>query len=643
MYSIIKSHAFKDNRWPLFLGLIGVSLWLTAMPVWAVEPGGDNIDWLYMSMKLFGGLALFLFGMEQMADALKAAAGERMKVILAKLTTNRFMGALTGAFVTAVIQSSSVTTVLVVGFITAGLMSMTQSIGIIMGANVGTTITAQIVAFKVTKLALLMIAVGFGMLFFSKEERIKHYGGMLMGLGMVFFGMSVMSDAMKPLRTYQPFLDLMVRMENPLIGILVAAAFTGLIQSSSATTGIVIVMASQGFITLSAGIALAFGANIGTCVTALLASIGKPREAVRAALVHVLFNVLGVLVWLGFIGPLAQFVTWFSPAYPGLVGIEKLAAETPRQIANAHTVFNIANTLIFIGFVGGFARLVEWLVPERPMEEEAAIRPKYLDEALLETPSLALERVRLEVSHMGERVQEMMTRIMPAILNGDRGTLKEIAQIDDEVDVLHGRTVLYLGRISKLPLTEQQTEEFINPMSVVNDLENIGDLIETDLLALGEKRIEEEITVSEATQEMLTRLHAEIAGAVDNAVRAVMDDNGRKAQDVIAMKKDVNCLVTFASIHETQRLIAEEPNRLPTYMMETEVIEKLKRIYYLAKLMARMVSSAEMLLERAVRPGFSSGRHTTWRNAASDGGSEDIRKLGVCLRTHWLFGARSNG
>ncbi|NNG12325.1 MAG: Na/Pi cotransporter family protein, partial [Halobacteria archaeon] len=238
---------------------------LAVTPVFAASGTGAEIDWFNMGMALFGGLALFLFGMEQMADSLKAAAGERMKVILAKLTTNRFMGAATGAFVTAVIQSSSVTTVLVVGFITAGLMSMAQSIGIIMGANVGTTITAQIIAFKVTKFALVMVAIGFSMLFFSKQEKIKQYGGMLMGLGLVFFGMSVMSDAMKPLRSFQPFLDLMTSMENPLIGILVAAAFTGLIQSSSATTGIVIVMATQGFITLEAGIALAFGANIGTC------------------------------------------------------------------------------------------------------------------------------------------------------------------------------------------------------------------------------------------------------------------------------------------------------------------------------------------------------------------------------------------
>jgi Na/Pi-cotransporter len=265
---------FDSRARLVFILLAGVFTTLAALPVLAAVESEQAINWGVMGMQLFGGLALFLFGMEQMADALKAVAGNRMKTILAKLTSNRFMGAITGAFVTAVIQSSSVTTVLVVGFITAGLMSMAQSVGVIMGANIGTTITAQIVAFKVTKAALLMIGVGFSMLFTSKSERTKQYGAMLMGLGLVFFGMSVMSDAMKPLRTYQPFLDLMIQMENPLIGIIIAAVFTGLIQSSSATTGIVIVMASQGFITLPAGIALAFGANIGTCVTAMCRGCG---------------------------------------------------------------------------------------------------------------------------------------------------------------------------------------------------------------------------------------------------------------------------------------------------------------------------------------------------------------------------------
>jgi phosphate:Na+ symporter len=567
---------------------------LAVTPVFAAAGTGGDIDWMNMGMKLLGGLALFLFGMEQMADALKAVAGERMKVILAKLTTNRFMGAATGAFVTAIIQSSSVTTVLVVGFITAGLMSMAQSIGVIMGANIGTTITAQIVAFKVTKYALLMVAGGFGMLFFSKQEKIKQYGAMLMGLGLVFFGMSVMSDAMSPLRSYQPFLDLMTRMDNPLVGILVAAGFTALIQSSSATTGIVIVMATQGFISLEAGIALAFGANIGTCVTAMLAAIGKPREAVRAAVVHVLFNTFGVLLWVGLIPYLAEVVTWLSPAHPELSGTDKLAAEAPRQIANAHTVFNIANTFIFIGFTSQFARLVEKLVPDKPVEEIIIAQPKYLDEELLETPSLALDRVRLEIGHMGDRVKAMLQDIMTAITTGDRMMLRNIAKIDDEVDILHGHIVTYLGRISQKELMEDQTRVLVNLMAATNDLENIGDIIETDMVYLGKEGIEAQVLISEETRGVLNKLHDVVSTTAELAIDAVMESDQRAAQEVIAMKPDISRLMESAALHETERLVAEEPNRLAAYSLEMDIIEKLKRIYYLAKRMAKTVAPEEV-------------------------------------------------
>jgi phosphate:Na+ symporter len=564
---------------------------LAAMPVLAAGTNVAEIDWLTMGTSLLGGLALFLFGMDQMADGLKAVAGERMKIILARLTTNRFMGAATGAFVTAIIQSSSVTTVLVVGFITAGLMSMSQSIGVIMGANIGTTITAQIIAFKVTRAALFMVAAGFGMLFFSRQEKIRQYGGILMGLGLVFFGMSVMSEAMEPLRSYPPFLDLMAHMDNPLVAILVAAAFTGLVQSSSATTGIVIVMATQGFITLQAGIALAFGANIGTCITALLASIGKPREALRAAIVHVLFNVFGVLLWYRFIPQLVEFVTWLSPAYPQLSGAARLAAETPRQIANAHSTFNVANTLIFIGFAGQFARLVEWLIPDRPLAEQLVIRAKYLDSELLDTPSLALERVRMEIGHAGSRVNEMLERIMPAILSGDRMSLKAVARIDDEVDILYGHIVTYLGRISQKALTEEQTHELVHLMDAVNNLENIGDIVETDLAYLGNQRIEQGVSISVATQAVLKKIHNVVMATVSLAIDAVAENDPHAAQEIIAMKTDIARLTDSAAMHETRRLVAEEPNRLAAYTVEMDVIEKLKRIYYHAKRMAKDVQN----------------------------------------------------
>jgi phosphate:Na+ symporter len=584
------------NRTPLPLALcaLGTCLGVLAWP--ALAAAGDDADgmaWGMMTVELLGGLAIFLYGMLQMEEGLKAVAGERMKGILAKLTVNRFMGVGTGTLVTAVIQSSSVTTVLVVGFISAGLMTLSQSVGVIMGANIGTTITAQIVAFKITKAALGMIAVGFAMLFIARSDRTKHYGEMLMGLGMVFFGMHVMSEAMEPLRSYQPFLDLMKSMDNPLVGVLIATAFTALIQSSSASTGIVIVMAGQGFVSLQAGIALAFGANIGTCATALLAVIGKPREAVRAALVHLGFNVCGVLIWLPFIGFIADLVTAISPSYPNLSGVDRLAAETPRQIANAHTFFNIANTLIFIWFTTQIARLVEWLVPDKPLGEEAVIvRPRFLQEELLSAPSLALDQVRMEIMHMGETVNAMLQGIMPAIIGGDRKVLEDIRQMDDTVDILHAGIIDYLARISKQPLDDGQTRELMQLMEAASNLENIGDIVETNLVVLGHDRIRDKIQVGESTQQVLNGFQAAITKAVAAAVQAVGQRNERAGQVVIGMKNEINRIADSAAAHEARRLVAEEPNRIAAYTMEIEIIEKQKRIYYFAKRMAKTVMPA---------------------------------------------------
>ncbi len=578
----------KSNAFLLLLLLSGLTL--LSGPTHAAASGTDSIQWGVMAMSLFGGLALFLFGMEQMSTSLKAVAGDRMKSILAKLTGNRFMGAVTGAFVTAIIQSSSVTTVLVVGFISAGLMTLAQSVGVIMGANIGTTITAQIVAFQITKAALLMIGIGFSMMFASKNDKTRQYGTMLMGLGLVFYGMSVMSDAMKPLRTFQPFLDLMIQMENPITGILVAAAFTGLVQSSSATTGIVIVMATQGFITLPAGIALAFGSNIGTCVTAMLAAIGKPREAVRAATVHVFFNVAGVMLWFFFIPQLAEFVAWMSPAYPELSGVDRLGAEAPRQIANAHTIFNIANTMIFIGFTSQIAKFVEKILPDKAIGiESLEIRSKYLDQELLTTPTLALDRVRLEVLHMGEKVEKMFSRIMPAILSGNQNELNAIREMDNEVDLLYEQIIEYMGLISKGSLSDNQTEEFLALMEAVSDLENIGDTIETNLVDLGHNRLKAGFSISATTRKVLTDFHKTIQKALSLAIQSVSQSNTEVASTVIKMKHDINKLSNSAATHQAARLVAEEPNRIPAYTIEVDIIEKQKRIYYFAKRMAKTV------------------------------------------------------
>lgn len=546
-----------------------------------------SLDGLQIVIGLVGGLALFLFGMQQMTDALKLVAGGGMKRLLARLTTNRFSAAFAGAFVTAVVQSSSVTTVLVVGFISAGMMSLAQSIGVIMGANIGTTITAQIIAFKITQYALVLVAIGFAMMFLGKKERLKQYGMMLMGLGLIFFGMELMGDATRPLRSYAPFIELMQRMDQPLLAILVSAAFTGVVQSSSATTGVVIVLASQGFISLEAGIALAFGANIGTCVTALLAAIGKPREAVRAALIHVLFNVLGVLLWLGFIDQLALLVRTISPVAGTLEGAARLAAETPRQIANAHTIFNLANTLIFIGFTGPLAWLVTRLVPNRPAAQSTVIQPRYLDDLLLDTPALALDRVRMELRRIGERAYNMVSASIPMVFHGSKEDLLALARSDDEIDVLHKDIVTYLSQLSRENLSTAHSKLLYDYITASNNIENIGDMVESNIVTAGLDRLQTNLKISEATQQALGALHSKVCWAVQLALQALDASSPSMALSVIDAKEDINRLAHQAEIHLANRLAQNSEDRLPLYNIESEIIEYLKRVYYFAKRIAK--------------------------------------------------------
>ena len=582
-----------DSRCAFLLGFIGLSFLMLLSPLPAQAGAASEskeISWFFLAVGLLGGLSLFLYGMERMSDALKNVAGEKMKDILGMLSNNRFMGMITGAIVTAVIQSSSVTTVALVGFVTAGLMSLSQTVGVIMGSNIGTTITAQIVAFKVTKYALLLVAIGFGMLFASKKEKIQQYGYMIMGLGMIFFGMGVMSDAMKPLRTYQPFLEMMTQMSNPVLGILVAALFTALIQSSSATTGVIIVLAMQGLISLKAGIALSFGANIGTCVTALLASIGRPREALRVSIVHVLFNVVGVVIFLPFIGPFVKFVVSISPTpAEGLTGLQAAASVLPRQVANAHTIFNATCALVFLPFVTYFARIVYRLVPDKPLPEVEEIQPKYLSDMLFETPSLALDAARHEIKRMGKRVDLMNSAMMPAVLTGNKESLLAVREMYEEVDILHKHLVTYLAKVSQLKLNESQTNKFINLMTAVNNIDYVGDLIEVNMVDLGMRRVKKGFKISAATRKVLDTLHVVVSDALKAAVRAVVEDDKDFAYRVILMKDDVNRLVEKADLHQAQRLLSEDSGKFEAYSVEVDIIEKLKRIYYYSMQMAKTV------------------------------------------------------
>ena len=537
---------------------------------------------------LGGGLALFLYGMRKMTEALKTVAGGGMKTLLARLTTNRFTAALAGLLITAVTQSSSVTTVMVVGFISAGLMTLSQSIGVILGASVGSTITTQIIAFKVTKYALVLIAVGFLLELTARKEVIKHYGIVVMGLGLLFFGIELMSQATYPLRSYTPFIELMQSMKNPFLGILIGTIFTAIVQSSAATIGVVIVLAGEGFISLNAGIALAFGANIGTCITALLATIGKPREAVRAGVVHVVYKVLGVLIWLAFIPQLAEIVRTLSPSADELEGMARVATEAPRQIANAHTLFNVANMLLFIWFTPLLAKIAQRLVPDRPEVEPERIKPRFLEEYFLQTPALALDQVRLELGRLGELTLDMARRAFAAVTVGGKQELTALRDMDQSINILHGDIIGYLGKLSLKDLVEPQPRQLYELIAAANYIENIGDIVEMNLVADAQDRLDRGLVLSSATRETLSSLHEQACQAISQTLEALTEGNVDKAREVSDSKKEFNRLADQARTRLARQL-SSGTGEMTTFRHEADLIENLKRLHTLARRIAKIV------------------------------------------------------
>jgi len=560
----------------------------------------QEVDWLQLGMGLFGGLALFLGGLDVLSEGLKMAAGNTLRTVLQKLTVNRFMGATTGAFVTAVLNSSSVTTVLVVGFVTAGVMTLAQSVGVIMGANIGSTMTAQLLAFNLSAYSLIPVAIGFFMTFASKSDRPRYFGMMIMGLGLVFYGMGLMSEGMKPLRSYEPFLDILASMENPLLGILAGAVFTGLVQSSAATVGIAIAMASEGLLALPAGIALALGANIGTCVTALFAALGKPTEAVRAAVVHIFFNIAGVLIWLPFLTILAEIAIDVSPAATGLEGTAKLAAEVPRQIANANTLFNVINTLVFIGFTTWFARLAERLIPERAPAKDVIIKPDFLDEAALEAPSIALENARREIERAGLITLEMMEALRDALDKKNKQQLDEVARRDDEVDILEGAIIAYLGQIRQRMLTEDEGATTQALMAAMMNIESVADVIETDMVGVVKAYLEGEYEAStQETHEMVQGLFETVRRGVELVVKAVGQSDQRAAQDVLLLKGDIRDFADRLFEHHAGRLHSDDPRYLQRVRLMMTFIEQLRHMYTLTKRIAKTQLPLEVARQEA--------------------------------------------
>jgi phosphate:Na+ symporter len=550
------------------------------------EAAPVTLEFGVLVTQLGGGLALFLYGMRQMTESLKIVAGGGMKNLLARLTVNRFTAAIAGAIITAVIQSSSVTTVLVVGFISAGLLTLSQSIGVILGANIGTTFTAQIIAFQVYKYGLLMIAVGFFTGILARNERMRQWGTVLMGLGLIFFGMELMSIATGPLRQWPPFIDLMRNMQDPLLSVAIGAAFTAVVQSSSATTGIVIVLASQGLITLESGIGLILGANIGTCVTAFISAIGRPREALQAAWAHIIFNVAGVLLWVFFIAQFADVVRTVSPVSETLSGVDRMLADTPRQIANAHTIFNIGNLLVFIWFTGPLGRFLNWIVPPRAVP--AGIQPLYLDALFLEQPALALDQVRRELLRLGGMTRATLAQSLQVVTKGRKEEVAAIMRADDDIDTLYAEIIRFLGKLSQKDLIKKQPQQLGGFVGIANYMENIGDVVEKEMIPVANKRVRAELTISAATLDKLRPLHEEVCRSFDMALSALETGEREPALEAIESKSTVNELAEAATAHVAKRLVVDAPKRMESFQVCTDIIEHYRRINTYVRKIARL-------------------------------------------------------
>lgn len=488
---------------------------------------------------LAGGLGLFIYGIHLMGEGLQKAAGDRMRGLLKALTTNPLMGTAVGAGITALIQSSSATTVMLVGFVNAGLMTFKQSIGVILGADIGTTITAQIIAFKLTDLALPAIAIGVGLHFFGNRKYLKDIGLFFLGFGMLFLGLKTMSSQVSPFSqnpaVKQIFIDLS---SNPFLGIMVGTLFTALFQSSSVTTGLVITIAALNLIDLNAAIYLILGCNIGTCITALLASIHTNVSARRTAMAHVLIKVLGVLIILMILPILRPIVL-------------RTSANIARQCANFHTLFNVIIMVIFLPLVTFFSKIVTKIVPGKDIE--ADLGPRYLEKNLLHTPTIALEAATKEVVHMATISKEMVEDAMSAFFQHNRKAFDLVSRKEAAVDRLQESISQYLVELTQRELSLEISKKIPSMLHTINDIERIGDHAE-NLIELAERRLNGNMSLSRHAIEELKVMYSQLIKMFDISIRALETNNKTEAKLVIEIEKQINQMTVTLRQNHIMRL-----------------------------------------------------------------------------------------
>ena len=582
----------KSKSYILY-GLIFILLIFTQSSyLYAGSSSSNNEISLFLIITgLLGGLGMFLYGMEMMSDGMKMTAGDSMRSILEKLTSNRYIAVFIGAFVTMVIQSSSATTVMLVSFVNSGLLGFTQALGVVLGSNIGSTVTAQIVAFKITDYALLLIAAGSIMSLFAKKDTVKHLGFVILGFGLLFYGMKVMSDTMKPLRSDPTFNSILTSFENPFLGILAGAIFTALVQSSSATTGIVITLASGGSITLEAGIPLILGANIGTCITALLAGLNASRDAKRVAIGHVTFNVIGVLLFCFWIPTFADFVSQTSD-------------NIPRQIANAHTIFNIVATVIFIPFTPFISRTIINYFPDkeekRNIEKPAILN---LDQNVLNQPAAAINSAQAEISGvvgLMERVIGSLVRPfieeskeMQDIENPDIDLKTGLHQRIEKISFLNENISNYLINVSRKDLTVKQSQEVFSLVTAVNYLSSINNTVKLrfDSLVFKKEGLNEHF--SDDGQEEIFMYHSKLLKQVKRLNKFFSKYDRAKATKIMEKGEQYRDLEEKYRLEHFKRVSGDVAESVATHEIHIELMDMLKQINTLIELIASSLLEIE--------------------------------------------------
>lgn len=518
-----------------------------------------------MLLNLLGGVALLLYGLQLAGEGLQNLAGARLRPLLSTVAKNRFYGLGAGALITAAIQSSSATTVMLVGFTGAGLMTLPQTITLILGADIGTTVTVQLIAFRLSEYSLALVASGFGLLFFSRRRMLRVGGTAIFGFGLIFYALQLMTDGMAPLRESEMARRLLLGGGlNPLWVILLSAAFTALLHSSSAAIGIAIAFASQGLLPLSSAIPFILGANIGTCATAWLASLGTTTEAKRVALAHILFKVLGV-------GLLLPFLGWFEYSV-GLTAVDPI-----RQIANAHSLFNLGIALMFLPFTGLLASLVVWMVPERPTPEEQS-RPKYLDRRVLDTPALALGLATREALRISDIVLDMYRDSIRVFSEDHQEILEQIERRDDWVDNLNREIKLYITKLTAQSLTEEQSEREVALLALSSDLETIGDILDRNLMELAKKKIYKGLRFSSEGLNEIVALHTRVGKNFQQAISAFAGQDAELARRIIEEKGAIQQMERDLRAEHIKRLHAGLPETIETSAIHLDILTNLVRI-----------------------------------------------------------------